>query len=83
MSDFLAAHQSKTELRACSEDGANVELSTHIIGSISASVVIGRVNRGEEYTVEFGDVGNEAISVLILDPVDTVGESDNRDAVSV
>ena len=68
---------------ASGDNSGDVELSADVIGGIGASVIGGGVNGSEENAIEFGDVWDENISVLILDPVDAVGEGDNGHAVRV
>lgn len=59
----------------------NKELASDIVGSISASVVVGRVDGGEENAVELGDIGDEEVSVLVFNPGGAIRQNDNRDTV--
>ena len=70
-------------MRPRSNHRGDVKLSADVVGSIGASVIRGGVNGGQEDTIELGDIREEAISALILNPVGAVGEGNNRDAVSV
>lgn len=79
----VGGSECEAEVGASSESIMNKELTANVVSSISASVVVGRVDRGEENAVELGDIGDEEVSMLVFNPRGAVRQNDNRDTVSV
>ena len=65
--------EGETEGGTSSETNINKELAADVVGGIGTSVVVGRVGGREENAVEFSDISDDEVSILILRPSGAVG----------
>ena len=75
--------EGEAEIGASSENIRDRELAADVVSGVSASVIIGGVNGGEEDAVKFGDISDEEVSELVFDPRGAVGKDDDWDTVGV
>ena len=83
MTSSRRSSESEPKRRASSKTIINKKLSANVISSISASVIIIRINRSKQHTINLSDISDNGVSMLILNPAGAIRQSNHRHTARV